>query len=198
MKALLFLFSLSLLGCEMLLDEDVSSESMKVEEAVASSSYELTNLLAQQLAQLDAYKITEKNTVVSTFVWNESLTTSTDQYRLSELGLQLSEQTKHALVQEKARVVETYAGKAVSISDDGTYFLSRDVEDLYQHLNADYVVTGIMSKEKAGIIVNAYVIDFKSKIIVGSAQQFFPNAIFKDENNVTIKDGKLFISREGN
>lgn len=179
----------SLLGSEAPAIQTVTDNSLAYEEQVER--------LVDELSSLDKYEITAKNTIVSTFVWNKSFTAQSEYSALSSLGINLAEQTKHRLVQHDANIVEGYSTKSLSISDEGIYFLSRDLDELYTNLDVDYVITGVMSKQKTGIIVNAYVVDFSSKLIVGSAQQLFSYSIFSDENQATIKDGKIFVSREG-
>lgn len=201
MKVFGLLVIFMLAGCEMLnehlLADDASVENEEVIiEPVVTASYEtLVEELVTQLVNLKSYQYSEQNTIVSTFVWNESLTAQNDITPLSSLGLHLAEQTKFHLVQKEVKIIEAYGSQALSMSDEGTYFLSRDLDELYSHLDANYIVTGVMSKQKLGVMVNAYVVDFETKLIVGSAQQLFPHSIFENENSVTQKKGKLYISR---
>lgn len=203
MKPIIMIFMGLLAGCELLDDEVVDGQSSAEMSAahvktVNSLQYEeQVKSLVDELSSLDKYELTTKNTIVSTFVWNESFTATSDSQALSSLGINLAEQTKHQLVHHHANIIEAYSSKSLAVSNEGTYFLSRDLEELYTHLDADYIITGIMSKQKQGIMVNAYVVDFSSKLIVGSAQQLFPHTLFSDENHVTLKGGKIFVSREG-
>lgn len=200
MKFIIVLFVSLLTGCELLDDVTGSNPSEDAIKAEMNNPYqysEQVELLVDELSELDKYDLTAKKTIVSTFVWNESFTAERDNNSLKFLGIHLAEQTKHQLVHQDANVIEGYSGKSLAISDDGSYFLSRDIEELSSHVKADYVVTGIMSKQKQGIMVNAYVVEFSTKLIVGSAQQLFPYYIFSAENHATLKNGKIFVSREG-
>lgn len=202
MKTIIVLLIGLLAGCE-LLDDVMSSPEDSIRSTLESEMKnpyqysEQVELLVDELSALDKYELKTKKTIVANFVWNESFTSEIGSDTLKLLGIHLAEQTKHQLVHHNANVIEGYSGKSLAISSDGAYFLSRDLDELSSHVKADYVVTGVMSKQKQGIMVNAYVVDFSSKLIVGSAQQLFPHYIFTDENNVTLKNGKLFISREG-
>lgn len=206
MKLTILVFTMFLVGCSLFDDSADKTVSMTQAESQASQPDHTTDLakyneklveLVDELVSLPQYDFSGKNTVVSTFVWNENFTAKSANEALRFLGIQLSEQTKHQLVKHHANIIETYGAQSLAISADGMYFLSRDLDELYTQLNADYVVTGVMSQQKQGIMLNAYIVDFESKIIVGSAQQFFPNYMFEDENQVTLQKGKLFISREG-
>lgn len=202
MKFIIVLFVSLLSGCELIDDvmgspEDTIRSTLKSEMSNPYQYSEQVELLVDELSKLDKYDLTSKKTIVSTFVWNESFTSERDNNSLKLLGIHLAEQTKHQLVHNDANVIEGYSGKSLAISDDGTYFLSRDIDELASHVKADYVVTGIMSKQKQGIMVNAYVVEFTTQLIVGSAQQLFPYYIFSGENHATLKNGKIFVSREG-
>lgn len=203
MKPIMVLFLSLLASCSLFDEEEANALSdpqatfSQAEKTNPQQYTEQVKLLVKELASIDKYDLEEKNTIISTFVWNESFTSESDNMGLKSLGLHLAEQTKYELVHQNANVIEGYSGKSLAISNEGTYFLSRDLEALYKHIDADYVVTGVMSKQKQGIMVNAYVIDFASKLIVGSAQQLFPHTVFTNENHVTLKDGKIFVSREG-
>ncbi|MCY7296570.1 FlgO family outer membrane protein [Alteromonas sp. a30] len=71
--------------------------------------------------------------------------------------------------------------------------LSRDTQHLKKAgLGIDFYVTGTITEQKNGAIVNARVIHVKTKDVVAAATKFFPDTLFWDKEMVTTRDGMIY------
>ena len=102
---------------------------------------------------------------------------------------------KTELVQYSARVVEHKAAKALSISANASYFLSRDIKELASKTQAEYVIAGTITELDGGAMVNAEVIELSSSEIVGAAREFFPTSAAWSSKQVSLRNNVLH--REG-
>lgn len=71
--------------------------------------------------------------------------------------------------------------------------LSRDLTHLSkQKLDVDFFVSGTITEQQYGAIVNARVVHVKSKDVIAAATKFFPSELFWEREKVTTRAGKLY------
>ncbi len=71
--------------------------------------------------------------------------------------------------------------------------MSRNIEELYKHnLGVDFYVSGTITEQQNGAIVNARVVHVKTKDVVAAATKFFPSELFWKEEKVTTRGGLIY------
>ena len=77
----------------------------------------------------------------------------------------------------------------------GDFALSRDWKELPGRQVIDYVVTGTMTPQDDGIIVNARMVGMQSHVVVATSQAFIPSWVFGGRiemlQQVKMKDGMI-------
>mgnify|MGYP003670439826 CR=1 FL=1 len=115
------------------------------------------------------------------------------------LGNQLSESFVHEMQRHGLVVIDFKTTGHIRVTAQGDYVFSRDWKELPERQIIDYVVTGTMMKQEAGILVNARMIGMQSRVVVATAQSFIPAWVIGDNfngdsnrnENVKMKDGMI-------
>ncbi len=111
------------------------------------------------------------------------------------LGNQLSESFVHEMQRHGLVVIDFKTTGHIRVTADGDYVFSRDWKELPERQIIDYVVTGTMMQQEAGILVNARMIGMQSRVVVATAQSFIPAWVvgedFNRTENVKMKDGMI-------
>lgn len=151
-----------------------------------------THALAQNLFQ-QLVPNQQVRFAVATFVPVTGLTFDTQQqHPLMLLGHQLeqgmmTEVVKHGFIPQDFK-----ATNDIIIGKDAERVFSRDVEQLHLHHHSiDYYLSGTLVEQQGGYIVNARVIDVKSKDVVAAATQFFPSDLLWPKEQLTTRNGLL-------
>lgn len=180
-----------LAGCANLLP--LSSPAAKVKEPLALGNAELfTFRLAQELfSNMQADR--QYRYAVAGFVPVTSM-----QINLDEQGplMLLGHQLEQGLITEAVRrgyVAQDYkASNAIIMTDSYDRALSRDLAHLSQLQNVDYYITGTITPQQNGAMVNARVINVRNKDVVAAATSFFPADLFWEREQVTLRNGQLY------
>jgi TolB-like protein len=117
------------------------------------------------------------------------------------LGKQLAESFVHESHKYGIPIIDFKTTDFVRVTAAGDFVLSRDYLELTANLPVEYVLTGTLVKHPGGVLVNARIVDIKSKAVVASAQGFLParvsdallNSELKDELSGELKDGIALI-----
>ncbi len=111
------------------------------------------------------------------------------------LGNQISESFVHELQRHGYVVIDYKTTGYIRVTHDGDFVFSRDWKELPERQIIDYVVTGTMTKQENGVIVNARMIGMQSRVVVATSQAFIPAWVLSDQvihdENVKIKDGMI-------
>lgn len=148
--------------------------------------------LVDKLTSNNSYDYKSKSTLVTTFVWSDTLTYKDITHPFKQLGHQLSESIKVKLVQKNAQVLEHKSATFVSIDQNASYFLSRETGDLNSNINAHYILAGTFTETTEGARVYAEIIEFSSGRIVSAGEELIPNAYLGPLNVVSSYDGMLY------
>jgi TolB-like protein len=188
---LLVIFSLS--GCANLLSLNQPKE-VQVKQQNLGNAELYTFRLAQELfANLSADR--QYRYAVAGFV-----PVTTMQMNLDEQGplMLLGHQLEQGMMTEAVRrgfVAQDYkASNAIIMSDLYERALSRDLQHLSALQNIDYYITGTITAQQHGAIVNARVINVRNKDVVAAATSFFPADLFWQQEQVTLRNGQLYRS----
>lgn len=93
------------------------------------------------------------------------------------VGNQLAESFIHQFQQFGVAVVDFKTTNAIRVTSRGDFVFSRNNTLLDNHQDIDYVLSGTMLHTPKGIMVNARVINFKTKVVAASAQQMIPHFV---------------------
>jgi TolB-like protein len=206
MKFLQVILLFLLFGCESTNGTFLSELSEEEESILIESSVDYFSVVSKQnlfashssnlVTQLmynKRFNYKNKPIAVTTFVWLDTLSFKQIEQPRRMFGHLLSESIKTELVKSGGEVLEFRSASALSISPDASYFLSRDLSELSNNVNVDYVLTGTLSEVDGGIWVHAEVIDIKTNKVKSAARQFFTNEVISsNENTSWMRNGRIF------
>ncbi len=139
---------------------------------------------------------TKARFAIATFVPVTTLKFDADnQNPLMLLGHQL-EQGMLTEASKRGFIAQDYkATNDIIIEKEADRVFSRDVSDLYlHHHSVDFYISGTIVEQQYGAIVNARIINVKSKDVVAAATQFFPSDLFWQAESVTSRGGLIYRS----
>lgn len=119
---------------------------------------------------------------------------------LSQQGplMLLGHQLEQGLITEVVRrgfVAQDYkATNTIIMAADSERALSRNVEHLRSLQAIDYYITGTITEQETGAIVNARIINVRNKDVIAAATKFFPAELFWQQEHVTLRNGMLYRS----
>lgn len=112
----------------------------------------------------------------------------------------LGHQLEQGLITEAVRrgfVAQDFkASNAIIMTDLSDRALSRDLNHLSQLQNIDYYITGTISAQENGAMVNARIINVRNKDVVAAATGFFPADLFWHKEQVTLRNNHLYRSEK--
>jgi TolB-like protein len=124
------------------------------------------------------------------------------QANLDEQGplMLLGHQLEQGLITEAVRrgyVAQDFkATNSIIMTDSHDRALSRDLSHLSELQSVDYYITGTISPQQNGAMVNARVINVRNKDVVAAATSFFPAELFWDKEHVTLRNGQLYRTEQ--
>lgn len=175
------------------MDQQTANDSMHT-QSVASlgnvelHTHELANELFANVSTNKQYRYAVVGFVpVKTMVFNAK-----EQGPLMLLGHQLeqgmmTEASRRGLITQDFKVANN-----IQISDVSDSVITRDVERLSQIKKIDFFITGTITEQQEGAIVNARVVHVKSKDVVAAASKFFPADLFWQREKVSSRDGMIY------
>lgn len=192
-KSVLKVVCLTVFNMVLLMGCAVSKVEKPLDDHVPIGDIELyTHALAQNLFD-QLVPNQHVRFAVATFVPVTQLAfDANQQHPLMLLGHQLeqgmmTEVVKHGFIPQDFK-----ATNDIIIGKDAERIFSRDVEQLYLHHHSiDYYLSGTLVEQQGGYIVNARVIDVKSKDVVAAATQFFPSDLLWQKEQLTTRNGML-------
>ncbi|KLV05898.1 membrane protein [Photobacterium aquae] len=121
------------------------------------------------------------------------------------LGNTVTEGFMYQMQQRGYTVVDYKATGAIKVTSEGDFSITRNWRELAGEQSIDYVLTGTMLRQGAGVLVNARIIGMRSKVVIATAQGFLPaDQIGRDidtmnkvrfDNGVIIRDDTLSYDR---
>ena len=182
---------LSLNGCAFL-------PGQQAEPAQDSSSNLLGNseMFTRQLANELFFNLTADRQfrfAVSGFVPVTTLSADLSQQGpLMLLGHQLEQGLTTEAVRRGFVAQDFKAANSIIMNSDSDRALSRDLSHLRNNQNVDFYITGTLTEQEGGAMVNARIINVRNKDVIAAATQFFPAALFWRDEQVTTRNGMLY------
>ncbi|WP_395342393.1 FlgO family outer membrane protein [Ningiella sp. W23] len=122
------------------------------------------------------------------------------EHNLSAQGplMLLGHQLEQGLTTEVVRrgfIAQDYkVTNTIIMSADSERALSRNVEHLRSVQNIDYYITGTITEQEKGAMVNARIVNVRNKDVIAAATKFFPAELFWQSEQVTLRNGMLYRS----
>jgi len=117
---------------------------------------------------------TNKPILITSFVRLDQLKKTT------EFGRVISESLINELSNRGFNIIEYRGQMAVSINDEGEYFISRKPHEIKGSIPNTYVVVGTYSRQAGRIMLNARVIDNITGKIISSARATYAHGVAND------------------
>ena len=181
-----FLFFVT--GCTVGKSENVSKEYDKVQttkqhlEVAAEMQKDVTTqeTLESTIASLAAQMVENKKMDTNKPILITSFVRLDEFKQTSEFGRVVSESLINELSNRGFEITEFRGQMAVSINDEGEYFISRKPNELKNKTPNTYVVVGTYSRQMGKIMLNARVIDNVTGKIITSARATYVHNIKED------------------
>lgn len=151
-----------------------------------------TNLLANDLfANMAANP--QMRFAVTTFVPVDSLTyDASSQHPLMLLGHQLEQ----GLITEASRrgfITQDFkTTNNILIGKASDRVFSRDIKQLTAIQQVDFFISGTITQQQEGAMVNARIINARNKDVVAAASRFFPAGLFWQREKITLRNGMIY------
>ncbi|TMP37050.1 FlgO family outer membrane protein [Pseudoalteromonas rubra] len=112
------------------------------------------------------------------------------------LGNQIAESFIHELHNFGVPVIDFKTTDFMRVTKHGDFIFSRDFLELSDELPFKYVLAGTLTHHQGGILVNARIVGMQSKVVVGTAQGFLPQAVVNALRDGAIHEG-IRLQRAG-
>lgn len=194
---LLTMMGLMLSGCTITTAKAPRATYIEPEMAAPTTERNTIDYYTQKLAnQLFASVITLKPSngiAIGTFTEVDSLQLNPDtNHPLRLLGLQLEEGLMTATIRQGLKVIEYKTRKNLMLKSDQDLMLSRDIGELSQSQGIRYFLTGTLTEQENGVVVNARLIDTDNNQVVAAATDYVPSDVFWQTNKVKIKQNLIY------
>ncbi|MBU3023311.1 FlgO family outer membrane protein [Aestuariibacter sp. A3R04] len=103
-----------------------------------------------------------------------------------EEGL-ITEATKRGYTAQEFKMTDD-----IIISESADRVLTRDIDQLPGIERVDFYITGTIVRQQAGAMVNARIVNARTKDVVAAATRFFPEGLFWNAEKVTSRNGRLY------
>ncbi|PTT46058.1 FlgO family outer membrane protein [Aeromonas sp. HMWF014] len=99
------------------------------------------------------------------------------------MGQQIGESFIHELNRRGEVVVDFKMTGSIRVTPHGDFVMSRNHRDLAPRLPISRVLTGTFSRNSNGVLVNARIIDMRTKMVETTAQSLIPPQFLSGANN---------------
>lgn len=137
----------------------------------SGSLNQVMSFIANQLANnRNIENVTGTRIAIGSFV-NISNLEETD-----KLGMAIAENLMHEMHVRGFGIVDFKTRDALRVRQNGDYVFSRDVADLKRNYDIHYFLSGTVSRNADGAVINARLVQADTSLVVSTAQGFVPNA----------------------
>lgn len=196
--SILVLMALWLTGCMTTAEQEQPIKTtVQVVRPVATqnSVHFYTERLAHQLFRSVLTIKPNAGIAIGTFTQIDTLELNeTENHPLRLLGLQLEDGFISASVAQGLRVIEFKTRQKLTIKDNQDLMLSRDVTQLSEKQNVQYFLTGTMTEQESGVVVNARLIDTTNNQVIAAATDYVPIDTLWSRNKVQLKQKLIYRS----
>ncbi|WP_026374690.1 FlgO family outer membrane protein [Aestuariibacter salexigens] len=185
---------LLLAGCSSVYNTDTQQQFNESQLNPLGNVEYYTHQLANELF-MGMHPAAQARYAVVDFVPVDALEHNLDeQHPLMLLGHQLEQ----GLITEATRrgftAQDFNVSRDIIIGSEGNRVYSRNIEHLSDQQGADFYISGTITPQYRGAIVNARIINARSRDVVAAATRFFPDELFWQREKVGHRNGKLYRS----
>ena len=108
------------------------------------------------------------------------------------MGLQIEESFIYELNRRGEVVVDFKTTGSIQVTPSGDFVMSRNYKDLSARLPISRILTGTFSRNSQGILVNARIIDLRTKMVETTAQSLIPQQYLSGASN---SFGRALVNR---
>lgn len=181
-------FMLMLVGCVATNNEVILKENDKVQttkqhlEVAADMQKNVTtqDTLESTIASLSAQMLENKKFDSNKPVLITSFVRLDEFKKTTEFGRVVSESLINELSNKGFEIIEFRGQMAVSVNDEGEYFISRKPHELKSKIPDTYVVVGTYSRQPGKVMLNARVIDNITGKIITTARATYVHNVKED------------------
>ena len=131
---------------------------------------QVSTFLANQLANnRDIKNVSDSRIAVASFVNINNLDET------NKLGMELAENLMHEMHVRGFGVVDFKTREALKVKANGDFVFSRDINELKKQYNIHYFLSGTISRNVDGVVINARLVQADTSLIASTAQGFLPN-----------------------
>lgn len=94
------------------------------------------------------------------------------------LGQTISEQFIHELHIRKLRIVDFKLTGNIQLTQAGEFALTRDWKKLNKNIDVQRILTGTMSRNEEGMIINVRIVNVDSNLVESTSSAFIPHSMF--------------------
>lgn len=109
------------------------------------------------------------------------------------LGQQLEEDFVHELHRRGEIVLDYKITGSIKVTPEGDFTMSRDWTELSKRIPASRILTGTMSRNDMGVVLNMRIINMRTRMVEATAQGFVPNELLKG----SLDSGRAVIVTKG-
>lgn len=124
---------------------------------------------------------------VDTLTYDDSF-----QHPLQLLGHQLEEGLLTEATKRGFTTQEFKLSNDIIVGEKSDRSLTRDIEQLSALERVDFFITGTLVYQQEGAMVNARIINVRTRDVVAAATRFFPAELFWLDEQVTTRNGRLY------
>lgn len=171
-RAFLMIVCFALLGSCARSDDGLNFDGPKYEKGMT-----LNRLVSDMADRLVNTKI-PGNTILSPIAVTSFVNLSTLE-TTNWLGEQLQEDFVHELHRRGEVVLDYKVTGNIKVTPEGDFSMSRDWTELSKRIPAARILTGTMSRNDMGVVLNMRIINMRTRMVEATAQGFVPNDLLK-------------------
>lgn len=171
-RAFLMIVCFALLGSCASSDDGLNFDGPKYEKGMT-----LNRLVSDMADRLVNTKI-PGNTILSPIAVTSFVNLSTLE-TTNWLGEQLQEDFVHELHRRGEVVLDYKVTGNIKVTPEGDFSMSRDWTELSKRIPAARILTGTMSRNDMGVVLNMRIINMRTRMVEATAQGFVPNDLLK-------------------
>ncbi len=152
-----------------------------------------TERLASQLFRSVLTLKPNEGIAIGTFTQVDTLELNKNvNHPLRLLGLQLEEGLMTASINKGLKVIEFKTRQKLLLKSDQDLMLSRDVKQLQSKQNVRYFLTGTLTEQETGVVVNARLIDTDNNQVIAAATDYVPMDTLWGLHKVQMKNDLIY------
>ena len=185
-------------GCSLTSDnEDAVKQTVRIVYPADTQNtvHYYTQRLANQLFRSVLELKPDAGIAIGTFTQIDTLVlNNTNHHPLRLLGLQLEDGLMTASIAQGLKVIEFKTRENLMIQPDQDLMLSRDISQLRGKQDIQYFLTGTLTEQESGVVVNARLIDTVNHQVVAAATDHVPIGVLWGDSKVKLKQDLIYRS----